>query len=475
MDINGNIYKPVKSIPLLNPNLKGFYESNHRYYVLYGGRASSKTYHTAGFCVFLACTHKINFLCVRQFQNRISDSVKTVIEECIDAKGLRDEFKITENSIVHKRTGSNFTFLGIQRNLNEIKGIAGVEILWIEEAEDLSEEQWRIIMPTIRAENSKIFIVFNPRFSTDWVYRRFVTNPPEGAITRKINYDENPYLSSTMRKVIADAKAEDEDEYNHIYLGVPKDDDDEAIIRRSHLMSAIDAHKTLGIEVTGSRRIGFDVADAGEDSCAQIYAHGSLAVWADLWKAKEDELLKSCTRVWHSARERKASIIYDAIGVGATSGAKFNELNIGVLQHERVMHNKFFAGGAVYKPDAKYPGTEIKNKDFFSNIKAQAWWLVADRLRNTYNAVKNGQQFRDDEMIFIDSSMPHLDQLIDELCTPKRDYDLAGRVKVESKKDLAKREIDSPNLGDSFIMAYVDSMLAKPLQISAETLKRTAR
>jgi len=124
-------------------------------------------------------------------------------------------------------------------------------------------------------------------------------------------------------------------------------------------------------------------------------------------------LLKSCTRVWHSARERKASIIYDAIGVGATSGAKFNELNIGVLQHERVMHNKFFAGGAVYKPDAKYPGTEIKNKDFFSNIKAQAWWLVADRLRNTYNAVKNGQQFRDDEMIFIDSSMPHLDQLID--------------------------------------------------------------
>lgn len=393
----------------------------------------------------------------------------------IDRFKLKDKFTITENKIVCNTTGSEFMFYGLWRSIDEIKSIESIDIHWAEEAHLLSEAQWEILDPTIRKEGSQHWIIFNPRISTDFVFKRFVKNPPPDTIVRKINYTENPFLSETMLKVIENAKAEDEDKFNHIYLGIPRDDDDEAIIRRSHLMSAIDAHKTLGIEVTGSRRIGFDVADAGEDSCAQIYAHGPLAVWADLWKAKEDELLKSCTRVWTTARERKASIIYDAIGVGATSGAKFNELNIGVLQHERVMHSKFFAGGAVYKPDAKYANSEVKNKDFFSNIKAQAWWLVADRLRNTYNAVKNGQQFRDDEMIFIDSSMPHLDQLIDELCTPKRDYDLAGRVKVESKKDLAKREIDSPNLADSFIMAYVDSMLAKPLQISAETLKRTAR
>jgi phage terminase large subunit len=101
------------------------------------------------------------------------------------------------------------------------------------------------------------------------------------------------------------------------------------------------------------------------------------------------------------------------------------------------------------------------NKDFFANIKAQAWWLVADRLRNTYNAVRNGQKFPDDEMIFIDGSMPNLDQLMDELSTPLRDYDLAQRVKVESKKDLAKRGIASPNIGDAFIMAFLPSVMKK--------------
>ena len=94
-------------------------------------------------------------------------------------------------------------------------------------------------------------------------------------------------------------------------------------------------------------------------------------------------------------------------------------------------------------------------------MKAQAWWLVADRFKNTYNAIRNGQKFGDDEMLFIDSAMPNLQQLIDELATPMRDYDNAGRVKVESKKDLAKREIPSPNLADAFIMANLPSEFNK--------------
>jgi phage terminase large subunit len=63
------------------------------------------------------------------------------------------------------------------------------------------------------------------------------------------------------------------------------------------------------------------------------------------------------------------------------------------------------------------------------------------------------------DMIFIDGDMPNLSLLIDELCTPKRDFDNAGKVKVESKKDLAKANRDggpqpSPNLADAFIMAF---------------------
>lgn len=443
----------MEAKPSPNPVLRDFWLKPARNRVLYGGRSSSKSWDAAAFAVFLASKCKIRFLCARQFQNKIAESVYTLLKIQIERFGKSSEFKILDNSITHMRTGSEFLFYGLWRSIDEIKSLEGVDICWIEEAHNLTKEQWEILEPTLRKEGSQFWVIFNPRLSTDFVYRRFITNPPPDTVVRKINYNENPFLSSTIIKVIEAAKAADLDEYMHIYEGVPNDDDDDAVIKRSWLLAAIDAHKALNIEPLGHRRIGFDVADSGEDSCAMIEAHGPLATWSDQWKAKEDELLKSCTRVWATAREREDSVLYDAIGVGAGCGAKFNELNTG--QAVAVSHSKFFAGGAVMKPDSDYARTGVKNKDMFANIKAQAWWLVADRLKNTYNAVRNGQVFEVDEMIFIDSTMPNVDQLIDELSTPKRDFDNAGRVKVESKADLKKREIASPNLADAFILAFL--------------------
>ena len=444
--------------PILNPNLRGFFESNVRYYVLYGGRASGKTYHTAGFCVFLACEYSVRFLCVRQFQNRLSDSVKSTIEECIDLAGLRNEFYITDNEISHITTGSKFTFLGINRNLNEIKGMSGIEVLWIEEAEGLTEEQWSIIMPTIRAENSKIFIVFNPRLVTDFVWKRFVVNPQKDSVVRKINYDENPYLSSTMKKVIEDAK--DDQDFPHIYLGEPKSDDEAAIIKRSWLLAAIDAHIKLGIEPRGSKTLGFDVADGSDnpndqhDECAIVEAHGPLFTWCEAWRAREDEILESATKTWNIARGRGDTlIIYDSIGVGASCGNRFNQLNAQNNGVHKIAHQKFPAGGAPNRPDQQYKDTKIKNKNYFANIKAQSWYTVAERFMNTYNAVTKGHKFDDADMLFLSSDMPNLERLIDELSTPKKVYDNAGRVMVERKQDLIKRGIKSPNLADALIMA----------------------
>ena len=79
---------------------------------------------------------------------------------------------------------------------------------------------------------------------------------------------------------------------------------------------------------------------------------------------------------------------------------------------------------------------------------------MADRFRNTWNAINNGTEYEPGELISISSDIDNLEQLLTELSTPKKDYDGAGRVKVESKKDLQKREISSPDLADAFIMAF---------------------
>lgn len=440
----------------LNPALRDFWLTPARNRVLYGGRFSSKSWDAAGFAVFLTQSVKIRVLCARQFQNKIAESVYTLLKIQIERFGLLDDFRITDNSIIHRRTGSEFLFKGLWGHIDEIKSTEGVDLLWIEEAHNLTKEQWEVLEPTIRADGSQIWIIFNPRLATDFAYKRFVLDPPPNTVVRKINYDENPFLSQTARDVAEAARQESIEDYEHIYLGVPRADDDGVVIRRTWIQAAIDAHITLGLEVAGSHRIGFDVADGGPDKCANVYAHGWVTLWADEWKAGEDELLQSSARTYDAARERQAMVIYDSIGVGAMVGSKINEVNAirrAAGDNFAIRHQGFNAGSTqIDNPDDEYqPGTT--NKDMFANVKAQAWWMVADRFRNTYDAVRNGKTFPVDQLISISSKCPYLERLIDELSTPKRNYDTAGKVKVESKKDLAKRGIPSPNLADAFIMA----------------------
>ena len=436
-----------------NPNIgSDFWLTPARIRVLYGGRSSSKSWETALWAIFFAQSCTMKFLCARQFQNKIEESVYTLLKAQIHRLGLLDQFNIQHNKITHRFTGTEFVFYGLWRNIDEIKSMEGIDVCWIEEAHNLSEEQWQVLEPTLKKAGSHFWIIFNPRIVTDFVYQRFVVRPPADTITKQINYPDNPFLSDTMLAVIEHLKSEDYDEYQHVYLGVPLDDDEAVIIKRAWLQAAVDAHSKLGFEPEGAKRIGFDVADDGGDRCVNVFAHGSVVLALDDWKANEDELMKSCKRTMSNAQQWKASVTYDATGVGAMAGSKFEEIN-DQGTHNPVEHHKFMAGGAVVNPEKEY-SADMMNKDMFSNLKAQAWWLVADRFRNTWNAVHNGAEYEAGELISISSDIASLEQLLTELSTPKKDYDGAGRVKVESKKDLQKRESSSPDLADALVMAF---------------------
>ena len=436
----------------MNPALREFWSKPSRGKVLYGGRMSSKSYDTAGQLVKIMRSCKVKVACVRMFQNSIEDSVKPIIELMANLFGVADEFTFQDRKIVHNQTGSTVIFKGLARNINEVKGMVDIDILWIEEAESLTKIMWSILEPTItRNEGAECWIVFNPKFATDFAYKRFVTNPPVGYTIRQINYDENPFLGPDAMIGINAMMDEDIEEYNHIYLGVPLDDSDRVIIKRKWLVAAKDAHIKLGIEPTGQKRIGYDVADDGNDLCAYIYAHGILARGCEEWKAGKDELVESAYRVANVANSKKATVFYDSIGVGAGTGSNIKQYND--LNTRKINYVGWNAGGGKVNPDKEYKDG-VLNKDQFSNAKSQAWWDVADRLIETYNAVVYGKPFDPNNIISISSDLPHLERLFDEMSAPYRDMDATGKSKVESKKDLEKRGVKSPNIADAFIMAY---------------------
>lgn len=437
----------------LNPNLKPFWTATKTPEgdpvtgrVLYGGRASSKSHDAAGFLIAKSNFLTRRVLCTRMFQNRISDSVYTLLVDKIHAFGLTHKFKIYADAIEHVDNGSLFRFYGIARNVDEIKSFEGATDWWNEESHNLVKEAFQTIRPTImRNEGAEMLFTMNPNLVTDYSYQRLIVSPPKGFLVRKINYPENVFLGDGALRDIESEFEEDHEEATHIYLGVPRSNDSLSYIKLTWIEAAIDAHLKLDIDMTGARNVGYDVADDGGDRCCAVSFDGAIAVNLDVWKAGEDELDESAMRAWSHAGN--GVFAYDCIGVGAGVGSTLKAQGI------KSGYFKFHAGESPKNPGSYY-SDKVTNGDKFENRKAQAWTSVADRLRNTYNAITKGRKYEAHELISISSELQDLEKLKRELSMPHRVTSARGKDMVEKKEAMKRRlkTTESPDLADAFIM-----------------------
>lgn len=450
----------MSKVATMNPNLRDVWNKPSRIKTIYGGRASSKSWDAAANAIRISRHTKIRFLCTRMFQNKIKESVYSLLKIQIERFGLKDEFEVLRDVIKHKETGSEFLFYGLARNIDEIKSLESIDICWIEEAHALTQDMWDILEPTIRKENSEIWVIFNPKYITDFSYQRFIVNPPANSIVRKINYVDNPFLSHTALATIADREKEDFDLFKHTYLGEPLSDDDLTIIKLSWIEAAIG----FELEPMGKKIIGFDVADEGDDDYAICCAHGSVIYDCNHWN--KGDVIEATKRVYDEAAKSGSDVTYDSIGVGAGVKGKSNELASMSIKGFNPKFTGFNAGSGVLDPTKRIssePGEKKTNKDHYANAKAQAWFSVAQRFANTYRARIYGDKFSNDELISISPDLPHLEALKYELCAPHKAFDNNMRYKVESKKDMKKRGVKSPNMADALIMCFIPN---KPKGIS---------
>jgi len=189
-----------------------------RYKVLFGGRGGQKSWAVADYLLTRASQEKLRILCTREQQNSIKDSVYKLLCDRIHALGL-DAYFIIQKEGIYSVTGSEFIFKGLRHNINEIKSTEGIDICWVEEANKVSEESWKVLIPTIRKENSEIIVTFNPELKTDPAYQRFILNTPPDTAIEETGYADNVYFPEVLRREMEWCKKTDPDAYEHIWLG----------------------------------------------------------------------------------------------------------------------------------------------------------------------------------------------------------------------------------------------------------------
>ena len=79
-----------------------------------------------------------------------------------------------------------------------------------------------MLIPTIRKENSEVWITFNPGNPEDETYNRFVVNPPDNSIVVKVGWQDNPWFPETLRQEKDYCKRVNPEAYEHIWEGNPR-------------------------------------------------------------------------------------------------------------------------------------------------------------------------------------------------------------------------------------------------------------
>lgn len=166
----------------------------------------------------------------------------------------------------------------------------------------------------------------------------------------------------------------------------------------------------------GPRTLGVDVARFGTDKTVLGLREGPR--FRIVKTLASSPTTATTGQVINAMRDHRAqSAQVDGVGVGGGVVDQLHEMNIPVEDMQ--------AGGAPM------------DRERFANARAEWFWALRERF----------------EQGDIDLD-PHDDELASQLGSIRFEYTSRGQIKIESKEDMAKRGMPSPDLADTLMLAF---------------------
>lgn len=194
----------------------------------YGGRGSGKTRSFAKMTAVRAYMWDMAgreglILCGREFLNSLEDSSLEEIKAAIrEEEWLLPHFDIGEKYV---RTGSGrikYTFSGLDQNIDSIKSKSRILLAWVDEAEPVSEEAWVKLIPTLREDDSELWVTWNPELASSATHKRFRLSKDPRYKVIELNWRDNPRFPSKLERDRVRDKEERPEQYEHVWEGAFK-------------------------------------------------------------------------------------------------------------------------------------------------------------------------------------------------------------------------------------------------------------
>jgi phage terminase large subunit len=375
-----------------------------------GGRgAGAKSWSTASLLIQRAQQEPLRIGCFREVQKTIEESSYQLLKETIER--LRyPGWKITREAI-ESPAGARIIFRGLVdiRAANQVKGLEGFDIFFLDEASQISHDSIRMMLPTLRKDGSELWAVWNPETEFDPVYTRLWLSDRDDVLRVDLQPGkiDNPFWTGSLQLEMDADYRNNPDEAEHTWGGQPRKQGDNAVMSRV----AVRAAMSRTADETEPDEVGVDVARFGDDKTEMYRRRGFRTVAHKEYVKKDTQFIADA--VWDFAgRSSQVAIKVDDTGVGGGVTDRLNRLGAKVIP-------------------VNFGGTP-KNKDKYDTVADEMWF-----------------EFPVDK-----ASIPNDPDLMTELSGRLYEYDKRGRRKVESKKLFKERFGRSPDKADALLLTY---------------------
>ena len=192
----------------------------------YGGRGSAKTRTFAKMTAVRALMwdqmgREGVIVCGREHLNSLDDSSMAEVKLAIQSEPwLAREFDIGEKYIRTKSKRISYKFSGMEKKtVMSLKSKARILLLWADEAEPITDAAWDIVLPTLREEDSELWVTWNPMRKSSATDRRFrQTKDPRFKVV-ELNWRDNPWFPKILERQRLRWLENDPDSYDHVWEG----------------------------------------------------------------------------------------------------------------------------------------------------------------------------------------------------------------------------------------------------------------
>jgi phage terminase large subunit len=394
-----------KKFEILLPSCKKTFKG------LRGGRASGKSWAAIRQLVVLSNQYHMFIVCARAYWTNIANSAYKLVVDTINSLGIEHLYIITDKYIEHKITGSKFIFIGLNTNPAGVKSTEGAHVVFVEEGEQVCQEAWDLLIPTIiRKKGAQIWCAWNRDLPTTPVEAVFADN--EDCVVIDINYDENPHIPEKMLAEIERMKVKDLAKYQWIYMGMYRPTGSTTWIDLQYVMGAFDRGTLADPDkaIVAGLDLGFM-----RDRSVMVVMQGDRILDVKIWN-NADPMILCDEIIGYFAHHNVSYIGVDCLGPGVPVISRLSE----------GLGDRVFPIGY---------GEAATDDEQYVNLRSEAWGMIKDWLPNGH----------------IPSGMNN--EWITDLCNIRYGYDFKGRYAIEAKKLYISRGFPSTDISDALGLA----------------------